>query len=224
MTHRSSARTLARLHLAQNDPLGWFEPLYAGATDDLAAIPWADQRPNPNLLAWLDAHPALAGRSALVVGCGLGDDAEELARRGLRATAFDISPTAIGWCRRRFPASGVHYVVADLLSPPPEWTGAFDLVFESYTLQVLSPDLRRPAMQSLSRFLAPRGALLLISRGREPIDPPGEMPWPLTRHELDEWARAARLVEGRFEDFIDAESPPVRRFRVVYRVGDSTPA
>src|SRR5687767_2842505 len=105
MPDRSSARALAQQHLSKNDPLGWFEPLYAGANDDPGAVPWADMRPNPNLVDWLDAHslPLSPGRAALVVGCGLGDDAEELARRGFRVTAFDISATAIGWCRRRFP-------------------------------------------------------------------------------------------------------------------------
>ena len=224
MPDRSPARVLAQKHLARGDPLGWFEPLYAGAGADPAAVPWADLRPNPNLVEWLDARPSPSGRTALVVGCGLGDDAEELARRGLRVAAFDISPTAIAWCNRRFPGSPVRYAVADLLSPPAEWTRAFDFVFESYTLQVLPPDLRLAATQSLSRFLAPGGALLLICRGRDPTDPPGEMPWPLTRPELEESARAAGLVEESFEDFVDAETPPVRRFRVVYRAGDSAPA
>ena len=216
MTNRSPARALAKKHLADNDPLGWFEPLYAGANDDPTVIPWADRRPNPNLLAWLDAHPAPPRRTALKVGCGLGDDAEELARRGFRVTAFDIAPTAIAWCRSRFPDSTVRYATADLLSPPAEWTGAFDFVLESYTLQVLPTDLRLPALLRLSRFLAPRGELLLICRGRVPINPPGEMPWPLTREELSCLADRAGLAEKQFEDFVDAETPPVRRFRAVY--------
>ena len=219
MTNRSPARALARKHLARNDPLGWFEPLYAGASDDPAAIPWADGRPNPNLLAWLDAHPAPAGRTALKVGCGLGDDAEELARRGFRVTAFDISPTAIAWCRRRFPESPVRYAVADLLAPPPEWAGGFDFVLESYTLQVLPPGLRAPAVQSLARFLAPAGELLLICRGREPHEPPGEMPWPLTRPELANLAERAGLASREFDDYTDAERPPVRRFRTLLALG-----
>jgi len=104
------------------------------------------------------------------------DDAEELARRGLDVTAFDIAPTAIQWCRRRFPQSRVHYQVADLLNPPLEWTGAFDLVLESYTLQVLPPTLRGRAMQSLAGCLAERGRLLLICRGREPQEEPAAHP------------------------------------------------
>jgi hypothetical protein len=62
----------------------------------------------------------------------------------------------------------------------------------------------------------PGGELLVIARGREPSDPPGTMPWPLVRAELDGFRRAG-LEETSFEDFMDAESPPVRRFRVHYR-------
>jgi 2-polyprenyl-3-methyl-5-hydroxy-6-metoxy-1,4-benzoquinol methylase len=35
------------------------------------------------------------GRRALVVGCGLGQDAEYVAGHGFDAVAFDIAPTAV---------------------------------------------------------------------------------------------------------------------------------
>jgi hypothetical protein len=41
------------------------------------------------------------------------------------------------------------------------------------------------------------------------------MPWPLTREELGGFVRAG-LEELSFEDFVDDETPPVRRFRAVY--------
>lgn len=217
MDDRAAARTLAQKHVASGDPLGWFEPLYAAASGDASAIPWADLRPNANLLAWLDAAPTLTGRRALVVGCGLGDDAQELARRGFEVTAFDVAPTAIEWCRRRFAGSRVTYEVADVLRAPPAWAGAFDLVVEAYTLQVLPAGLRAGAMRAMAEFLAPAGALLVICRGREPGEPEGEMPWPLTRLELTELAAETGLAARAFEDYFDDERPPVWRFRGVYQ-------
>lgn len=88
-----------------------FEEIYARAGDDLTSVPWARFAPHPLLVMWLDsagspglpASRSFAGCEALVVGCGLGDDAEELARRGYAVTAFDVSPTAITRCRERFP-------------------------------------------------------------------------------------------------------------------------
>lgn len=214
---RRQAQELAREYVERGDAVGWFEPLYERAAGDAGRIQWADLEPNPQLVAWLDREAGRGeGRRALVIGCGLGDDAEELARRGFTVTAFDIAPTAIDWCRHRFPNSQVEYTVADVLNPPPDWRAAFDFVLESYTLQVLPPPERRAAIVQIAQLLAPGGRLVVIARGREPSDAPGRMPWPLTRDELSHF-EAFRLREVRFEDYGDTEQPPVRRFRVEYR-------
>ena len=216
MKDRAMARRLAQKHLAEGDALGWFEALYAAVGGEAEGIPWADLKANRNVAEWLDRRELQPGLAAIVVGCGLGDDAEELARRGLEVTAFDISPTAIEWCRRRFAGSRVKYVVADLLEGRRDWEGRFDLVVESYTLQVLPEELRGRAMEKLAGFLADRGELLVVCRGREEEDAKGEMPWPLTRGELVRLAEGAGLVERGFEDYWDGEEAGVRRFRVVY--------
>jgi SAM-dependent methyltransferase len=208
---------LANAFFERGDPVGWFEVLYAGAEGNPETIPWADMTANPNLVQWLDARKMTGiGKRALKVGCGLGDDAEELAIRGFDVLAFDISETAINWCRSRFPNSKVQYQVADLFHSPCSWYQAFDLVVESYTLQVLPPAYRMDAMDRISRYVAPGGTLLVISRGRDPDDEPGSMPWPITRRELDGF-RGRELREVSFEDYLDNEDPPVRRFRVEYR-------
>jgi SAM-dependent methyltransferase len=216
MTPPKPAQDLAQKHLAAGDPLGWFEVLYSTAANEPAKIPWADLQPNPHLLTWLNTHELPPGKRALKIGSGLGDDAEELARRGMNVTAFDISSTAIAWSRRRFRHSPCEYFPADVLNPPPQWNDSFDFVFEAYTLQVLPPPLRRQAMRNIALFLVPTGTLLIVCRGREPTDPEGQMPWPLTRRELDTFTVEGKLIEQTFEDFLDDESPPVRRFRVLY--------
>jgi len=219
---RTLARALASEYNARDDPIGWFEVLYdralatAKGTD---AIPWADLAPSPHLVSWLDAHDLPPSRRrALKVGCGLGDDAEELARRGFEVTAFDVAPTAIHWCRWRFPSSPVSYVCCDLFDLPPDWQRAFDLVVEAYTLQVLPPHVRSAAMQAVTCCVAPGGLLLVISRGREQHDPEGLMPWPLVRSELAAFAQLG-MEELCFDAYIDQEDPPVRRFRATYRRG-----
>ena len=194
---------------ARGDETGWLEDVYAGAGDDPSRIPWADGLPNPNLVDWLDRSPSHGGR-CLVVGCGLGDDAEELARRGYDVTAFDVAPSAVSWARRSHPGSPVEYVAADLLHAPAGWTQAFDLVVEIYTVQVLRGEPRREAIMALPGFVAPGGRLLLIARGRDEDEPEGDLPWPLTKRELSTIAQL--LTTESFEDFIDAEGR--RRFRV----------
>jgi SAM-dependent methyltransferase len=212
---RAGARALAAAALQRGDPTGWFEGLYAGAGGS-GDVPWADLVPNPSMVQWLDREGVTGdGRRALKVGAGLGDDAEELARRGYVVTAFDIAPSAVAWARKRFRASKVDYVVADALAPPAEWAGAFDLVLESYTLQVLPPELRAPAANAIAATLAPGGTLLAIARGREEDEDRGAMPWPLTPAELERVFAGLELVA--FEDFLDDEDPPVRRLRAHYR-------
>jgi SAM-dependent methyltransferase len=207
---RVRARELAAESRVSGDPTAWFELLYQEQEQGKKVVPWADSGVNPNLIPMEGA-----GKTALTVGCGFGDDAEQLAAWGFETTAFDVSPSAIRACQRRFPQSAVKYVAADVLAPPKEWTGRFDLVLEVYTLQVLPAELRPRAIRSLAGFLKKDGKVLLIARGREENDPEGLMPWPLTRRELEELA-ASGLREESFEDYFDNESPPVRRFRTIY--------
>jgi len=215
-THRATAREIAQRYIEAGDPLGWFEDLYSQAGEDTAIIPWADLTANPNLITWLDQNQPSAPCRALKVGCGLGDDAEELARRNFETTAFDISESAIASCRNRHPQSPVSYVVADLFHAPSEWKGRFDFVLESYTLQVLPPSIRAEAMHQIASFVSPGGTLLVIARGREPNESEGKMPWPLTKEELMLF-QTLGLRELSFEDYMDNEDPSVRRFRATYR-------
>ena len=213
---RTRAQQLAREFLKKGDAIGWFEELYAQASETEQCVPWVDRVVNPHLASWL-ARQRLSGtgKTALVVGCGLGDDAEELARVGFHVVAFDVSPTAIMQCKERFLESAVHYCAVDLFSCPVTWVESFDFVFEAYTLQVLPARLREEAAGQIARCVAPAGTLLAIARGRDPSDDPGAMPWPLTRDELSYFNKSG-LDAVNFEDFFDNEAPPVRRFRVEY--------
>ena len=212
---RAAARSLAAQALSDGEPLRWFEELYAAADRGEVVVPWADLAPNP-LLEREVPDLGVAGLRTLVVGCGYGDDAAFLARAGAAVTAFDVSPSAVERCRERFPDLDITWVTADAVSPPAEWRSAYDLVVEIFTLQVLPPAEREAAGFALGRCVAPGGRLLVYCRGREPEDPPGAMPWPLTTDEVHGLAVDGLTVE-RFEDFLDDEQPPVRRVLAVLR-------
>lgn len=210
---RNRARTLAKQYSDAGEPTQWFEVLYSEAKEGKAVIPWADLKANPNLVHWLNVNEVKGqGKTALKVGCGLGDDVEELCRRGFNVIGFDISASAIEWCCQRFPKSKAQYAIADLLNAPSAWNQSFDLVVEAYTLQVLPSSLRQAAIHQIANFVAPGGHLLVICRGRDKEDDPGQMPYPLTRNEVMQFVSAG-LVLKNFEDYFDEESPPVRRFR-----------
>jgi len=77
---------------ADDKPTEWFDILYSEGADGETAIPWADREPNPNLVEWLDTSTlSPAGQRALKVGCGLGDDVEELSSRGFDVTGVVLS-------------------------------------------------------------------------------------------------------------------------------------
>ena len=215
MAARDEMRRIAAESIARGDATGWFDAFYQQAGGNWDLVPWADRHPNPWLVAWLRTFGASpTRRRCLVVGCGLGDDAEALASAGFDVTAFDVSPTAIQAARQRFPRSGVDYVISDVLHPPESWLAAFDLVFEAFTLQVLPPDARRKAQTSIASYVALGGRLFVLCRAREASDPVGEMPWPLTREELDYFATLG--LRPSSVDIVEDEEPPVRRFRAFF--------
>jgi hypothetical protein len=210
------AQHLAAASLAAGDPTGWFERLYAAAQDGKAEVPWARGAPQPLLVEW--AHQRAidgAGRRALVVGSGLGDDAEFVAGLGFDTVAFDIAASAIAAARRRFPQSDVEYVTADLLDPPPAWRRAFDLVVECITVQSLPDPPRRDAIDRTADMVGPGGALLVISAGRDEAEPVDGPPWPLTRAEIDAFARGG-LRALRIEDIRDPAGADWRRWRAEF--------
>jgi SAM-dependent methyltransferase len=214
----TEARTLAAAALAAGDATGWFEALYAAAATGDAVVPWDRGGPHPLLLDWARREqPDGVGRRALVVGAGLGDDAELLASLGFATTAFDISRTAVDSARGRHPGSAVDYRQADLLDAPAEWARAFDLVLESLTVQSLPDPPRADAIARVRDLVAPGGMLLVIAFAGEDGGPAAAgPPWPLSRGEVEAFARDGLEAE-RIEAIADPAQPAERRWRATFR-------
>ncbi len=160
----------------------FFDAVYERAAGDEAAIPWADLAPKPQLLQWLQRNPGISNETtstAIDIACGLGDNAEALARAGYATTAFDLAEKAIHWAKRRFPETSVDYRVADLFNPPEAWIGGFDLVHECYTLQALPPQSVGQTAAAIASLVAPGGTLLVYTRINESGAPADGPPWPL---------------------------------------------
>ena len=217
------AGRLAAESIAAGDPTGWFEQVYAAAAAGRTEVPWDRGAPSRYLTQWAAERAVRGqGRSAVVVGCGLGDDAEFIAGLGFQTTAFDISPTAIATAHRRFPGSAVRYQTADLLNWPKAWHQAFDLVVESMTLQALPDPPRGDAIVGLGGLVAPRGTLIVIARATAPGPPVHGPPWALTRAEIDAVAGSG-LEPVRIEDLTDPEMPWPRRWRAEFRRSATSP-
>lgn len=170
-------------------PTRWFEELYAAARRGEIDMPWDRDTPFPLLAPWL-ADRRGDGRRAVVVGCGLGVDAEHVAACGYATTAFDVSATAVAEARARHPDSRVDYRVADLLALPAAWHGGFALVVEIITVQALPRSARADAIAAVATLVAPGGTLFVAQYVQEDEEPVGDTPpWPLTRAEVASFAQ-----------------------------------
>ena len=203
---------LAARALAGGRPTAWFEELYAAGESGETTMPWDRTTPAPQLAEWLPEQGEPGGRRAVVVGCGLGGDAEFVAAAGYRTTAFDIAPTAVTAARRRFPGSPVDYRVADLLHLPPEWLRAFDVVVEVITVQALPVALRAAATAAVASLVAPGGSLLVVENVREDAEPlTVGPPWTFTRAEV-----AAFADHGLEPVSLRRSAEPTLRWRAEY--------
>jgi hypothetical protein len=201
-----------------DDATAWFEELYVAAEAGEAEVPWTREEPNPRFVSWAEERGLDgAGKSALVVGSGLGMDAEYVSRLGFDTTAFDIAPTAIRMSQQHFRESKVQYLVADLLDPPREWRLAFDFVLESITVQALPPRLHAEATRRVTEFVAPGGTLLVLSAAGDEGDEPDGPPWPLTRVEVEAFAAGTGLETVRIEQPLDPSDSFPQRWRAEFR-------
>ncbi len=186
----AEADRLTQASVAAGDATGWFDRLWSGARDGTTTMPWDSREAHPLLTGWTANEGEDRPASAVVVGCGLGADAEHVAGWGVPTTAFDISPTAIELVRARYPRSPVDYRQADLFAVPPEWHRAFALVVDVYTVQALPRQLRAATTAAVADLVAPGGRLLSVMAALEPTEDPDEgPPWPLTRDEIDAFAQ-----------------------------------
>lgn len=218
-THDARERTKEiQAEFAENgDALGWFDALYKEAAGDNEKIPWADLEPNKFLARYVK-HTNLRGnnRNALVVGCGLGDDAKFLHDLGFNVTAFDISRTAIEWARKLHSNTNIKFFTADLFDAPKEWFQQFEFVLEVYTIQPLPLEMRPQTIDAIANFVEFRGTLLVVTRGREDDEIPTELPWALSREDLSRF-ETNHFREINFVEMLGDEEPPIRRFVVEYQ-------
>ncbi len=163
----------------------FFETVYQNVSDDLSTIPWATLSPNLYLVEYLKEVEDIKGKRALVIGCGLGDDAAALAQKGYETDAIDISSSAIAMAQERFEQSGVHFSVQDIFDLPNTFNEAYDFVYEGLTIQSLPRSQRELVVDIISGLVAKGGKLFVYAHGQEDEDDYGGPPWPLYSHEFD---------------------------------------
>jgi SAM-dependent methyltransferase len=213
---RERTNEIANEFAERGDVLGWFDALYSEADGKTDNIPWADLEPNSYFREWAESTGLKGdGRTALVVGCGLGDDAKYLHDLGFKVTAFDISPTAIKWAKDLYGETNITFEVMDLFQPFRGWLGAFEFVLEIYTIQPLPLEMRPKVIDAIAAFVAENGKLVVVTRGREDDEEPDVLPWPMSRRDLSRFElNGLKQTDLRVMTAEDEDEPP--RFVVAY--------
>ena len=157
----------------------FFENVYKNADhENLSAIPWATLAPNVYLEKHLSMQEPLSGKKALVIGCGLGDDALILEKHGYEVEALDISSSAIALAKKRHPESKVEFHVGDIYDMPESSIGKYDFVYEGLTIQSLPPADREKLVKIIVSLVAKGGELLVYAHAQNDTDSYGGPPWP----------------------------------------------
>lgn len=163
----------------------FFESVYENADhDDLSSIPWATLAPNVYLEKHLSLQGPVSGKKALVIGCGLGDDALILEKYGYEVEALDISPSAIAIAKKRHPESRVDFHVGDIYDMPESSVGQYDFVYEGLTIQSLPPADREKLVGIIVSLVAKEGELFVYAHTQDDTDNYGGPPWPLYADEF----------------------------------------
>ncbi|WP_225803509.1 class I SAM-dependent methyltransferase [Streptomyces sp. NK15101] len=139
----------------------WWDGFYA---DRDKPVPFFVDKPDENLVSYVEQGLLPAGGRALDLGCGPGRNALYLASAGFDVTAVDLSPAAIAWAEERAARAGtgnVRFLCGDAFTAPLD--GPYDLVYDSGCFHHLPPHRRISHLALLDRVLAPGGRFALTA-------------------------------------------------------------
>jgi SAM-dependent methyltransferase len=102
---------------------------------------------------------------ALDLGCGRGQHAPELVRRGWEVVGIDNAPRAIGAARRQ-GIDGATFLVGDVTDLPVDTIGRFDFFFDIGCFQHLDPGQRAGAGRGITAAANPEATLLIMAFSR----------------------------------------------------------
>ena len=183
----------------------FFDAVYHGSA------PWDIGAGQPDLLDLIEKFPP-SGR-VLDLGCGTGDLAIELARRGIAVLGIDFVPAAIEVARARAaalpPQSSrlLELAVGDGLRPSA-YAGTIGAVVDSGFYHLFEAEPRRALVDELSRALPAGGRYYMLGFAIE--IPAPDVPLQVTAQEIERlfapeagWVtrelRAARFLTTGFD-------------------------
>ncbi len=107
-----------------------------------------------------------AGQRVLYVGVGPGEEAIEAARRGIKVTCVDLSPSMVEIVRKRFEEAGLpgEFVCADIMEFETE--EPFDVVVANFFLNIFSQPVMLQMLTRLVALVRPGGDFVVADFAR----------------------------------------------------------
>jgi SAM-dependent methyltransferase len=174
-------------------------------------MPWHAEALDGDVIDALSVLPKPSG--VLDIGTGLGTAARELAKRGLKVTATDLSSVALGRAQSVVAGQPVTLVHDDITRSRLE--GTFGIVIDRAVLHLLPPEQQAAWLASVTRLTAPGGHLLVK------VHAEGDQRFATTKFSAEE---LEKLLHPAFETVRISEStlpgtvsPPPRAWLGVFR-------
>ncbi|MBR2811899.1 MAG: class I SAM-dependent methyltransferase [Solobacterium sp.] len=125
---------------------------------------WSSSLPTPIVKETMTKYGIGRDASILEEGCGEGRDAGSLLQEGYMVTAADLSPSAIAYCQKTYPAHAEKFIVLDCLYG--HHPCRYDFIYAVAFLHMLVVDEDRSAFyRFLHEHLKDDGLALIFSMG-----------------------------------------------------------
>ena len=163
---------------------------------------WDTGRPDFNLINMVIERPIVPGK-CLEIGCGTGNNAIWLARRGFAVTGIDIVEYAVQRAREKSAAESVacEFIAADFLVDDVAGM-PFDFIFDRGCFHSFDTDQEREMFaQRVARHISAQGLWLSLTGSAD--DPPRQMGPP---------RRSARDIVNAVEPYFEIISLNASRF------------
>ncbi|MFX0099669.1 MAG: class I SAM-dependent methyltransferase [Candidatus Hodarchaeota archaeon] len=148
----------------------------------LDKIPWNLESP-PKVLVELVENGKLTPCKAIDLGCGAGNYAIYLARKGFDVLGVDLAPTAIKLARENAVKKNAEckFLVADLLNDLSELPRDFEFGYDYEVLHHIFPEKRAKYAENVSTLLKPGAKYLSVCFSEEDPQFGGEGKYRETR-------------------------------------------
>ncbi len=132
---------------------------------------WAGDKPSEILVDYLEKYKISKNSNILEIGCGEGQNAIFLMKKGYKINAGDVSDEAINWCKKKAKESGVedNFFVMDILNNNLQ--EKYDFIYSVSTLHMLIRDEdRHKFLEFIYSHLTSDGKALITTMGNGVIE------------------------------------------------------